>query len=187
MKELLEQGGVRFGSVETTSERQAVETFICFHAMKTQGCLPPPSEGDLIAAWLDGVVVGCTALDFRNGSERFPVEELYEEGALERLFPDGLRRSRIVQGGRWFSSLPRSPVSRGLTCAVRSHVEQRGITLLIGEAKSYVFKRKQEWGWRITWDEHSFPDISRVAPEGRKYYETPPSPHLFCLDLRSVV
>ena len=62
----------------------------------------------------------------------------------------------------------------------------RGALDTISDAKEYALKRFQELGFRVTWDTQSSPDLSLIPPDGRKYYETPPRPDLFRVELASI-
>ena len=171
---------------ESQTQKAAVQEFMREHALRTHGCEPPPSLGIILGAWFEGKVVGSVVLDLRQGGEFFPLEELYGTAAVACLFPEGFERSRIVQGGRWFSALPRSPVSRLMARAFAEVALEHDTYAMFSEAKEYAFRRMREWGFCITCNLDARADISRVQLAGREYYETQPFPCLFRMELSSM-
>ena len=171
----------------SAKETAAVQAFMQEHALRTHGCEPPESRGIVVGVWLQGIVVGSATLDFRSGDDIFPLEDLYGSAAVALLFPEGLCRERVVQGGRWFSALPRSPVSRCVARAFAQAAQARGAYAMFSEAKPYAFKRMNEWRFEMRLNQEARANLALVPAAGLAYYETPPSPCLFRMELRSML
>lgn len=183
VNQLLSSDGFEIRVASTASENADVQEFMRLHASRTYRCAPPPSTGMVIGAWQGDNVVGSVALDFRGEDEPFPLEKLYPPEAFEQLFPEGFRRTRVAQVGRWFSALGGSPVSRLLICALALCARAQSRSLAIGEGKPYTLKRFAELGYTCTCAPNHKPILEAVPPEGRRYYELDPPPCLFSFNL----
>jgi len=91
-------------------------------AQRWHHCKPPQTDGDIIAAWRDGEVVGTLVIDFADADTPFPLEELYDFDIARQYLPF-FSRSTTIQGGRWFAKVPN--ISYALFIAVAEYVHPR--------------------------------------------------------------
>lgn len=179
---------VAYRLVETPEEREKALEFINSWALKWHHCLPPPTEGSIIAAWEGDQVVGTVTLDFRDKKTPFYLESVYDFSLLTAYFPEVGERVSVVQGGRWFAA--REGISLPLLFAMAEYCDTCSIVYMIAEGKEWTLRRLEEIGlcfsvlYGISPNEEK---IKGMSPDRRDYYVDPPVPRLFVLRISTIL
>lgn len=166
-------------------KRKEVEDFIEAWGQKWHGCSPPPTTGDVIAAWKEEEIVGTVGLDFSEHDKPFHLESIYDFSLVRnQLLPGGEHpRSLFVAGGRWFARRPN--VSRMLLHTIAEYCSNctGSATYLLAEAKTHSLERIEQFGIPFLVIYGLPPSLDTIPAEGLKYYAELPIPRLMIIRL----
>ncbi len=178
---MVELNTYKYRVFSRTDNRTDALEFIERWGRKWHNCSPPPTTGDIITA-IDsrGLVVGTVSLDFPDYSDVFTLEKVYDLSLLINQVP-GLERSKLVQGGRWFASVP--GISRILLHAIAEYSIPRNVQYLIAEVKETSLKRMEELNIKFLVFYGLRPSLNAISNDCLRYYIDPPVPHLMLVKL----
>lgn len=159
-------------------ERRRALAFVRRHVRRLYGGIPPPSQ-ILLFAEQSHRICGTIALDFADGTERFPLETIYRIDYAQTPWP--FERKEIAQFGKWWTTLP--GVAVRLMHAAHVHALTEGKKFGLVEAKPPIVARVEEFGMSLVGVKGAVLQIQGVSSRGEGYYATPPFPQLYMFDI----
>ena len=162
------------------AERKIALHFMECWGHRWHGCSPPPTKGEIIAAFKDNKIIGTVVLDLYSNDKPFSLELIYDFSHIQTYTPN-LPKNCMVQGGRWFASKP--GVSRMLLHAIAEYAIPHGAEYLIAEVKETSIKILEGLGIRFVILCGVSPCLDSIPIEGLKYYVDLPPPRLMIIKL----
>jgi hypothetical protein len=151
------------------------------------GCEPPPTAGVIFVAKIEREIVGTAVIESTTVDTPFSLESRYDFDRAATPYP--FDRSVTVQGSRWIAT--REDVSHRVFHELASIAYAFGKRYLLVEAKPYSVKRMEEFGITCPAIKRCVLSLEKtratVGPEGMRYFEDPPSPCLYMMELSHII
>lgn len=169
--------------IATTKERPQVIEFVNRWGMKWEGCIPPPTNCEIVTAFKGDEVVGTIGMELaQKKGAKFPLEDIYDFDLVKECFPSFCRQDTVLTV-RWFASVPN--ISLKLVQGVVDYTEPLGIKFILCEVKEHSVKRLEELGLKFSMLYGIKPNTEIVAEENMNYYKNG-LPRLGLVNIKSV-
>jgi len=159
-------------------ERRRVLAFVRRHVRRLYGGIPPPSQ-ILFFTERNHRICGTIALDFAEGSERLPLESIYQIYTAQT--PWKFDRGKIAQFSKWWATEP--GVAVHLMQTAHLYALREGKRFGLAEAKPPILAKVEELGMALVEIPGATLLIQGISLRGEGYYAEPPPPCLYMFDI----
>lgn len=166
--------------VGSRQERRRVLAFVRRQVRRLYGGIPPPSQ-ILLFAERNHRICGTIALDFADGTGKFPLEAIYRIDYTQMPWP--FQRQVIAQFSKWRTHRP--GVAVRLMHAAHLHALAEGKRFGLAEAKPGIVTRVEEFGMTLIEVPGAVLQIQGMSSRREGYYATLPPPQLYMFDIRA--
>jgi hypothetical protein len=163
----------------SSHDRRRALAFVRRHVRQRYGGIIPPPSQIMLFAEQNRRICGTIALDFADGTRRFPLEAIYRIDKART--PWAFEREKIAQFGKWWTTRP--GVALYLMQAAHRHALTDGKRFGLVEAKPRIVARVGEFGMALIEVPGAALLIEGATTRGEGYYATLPPPRLYMFDI----